>query len=271
MCPWGQRYLNGEGRLLASARIVCHVLLIEGPDGLVLIDTGFGTDDVRNPRQIRPFPALMRPRLELGETAVSQVRELGLDPDDVRHIVLTHLDVDHAGGLPDFPAAQVHVWAREYEAMVRPPVRERVRYAIGKAHVAHGPKWATHEFGGDEWLGFESVRVLSDGDAEVLLIPLPGHTLGHTGIAVRQSNGWLLHCGDAYFYRDEVSTPPACPQGLRVFEALVQANGKLRRQNQERLRELASRHQSEVELICSHDPVLLDRAQATSPDPSAGL
>jgi hypothetical protein len=47
-----------------------------------------------------------------------------------------------------------------------------------------------------------------------------------------------------------------------VFEAMVQADGKLRHQNQERLGELARRHAGEVELICSHDPVLLDRAQA---------
>jgi glyoxylase-like metal-dependent hydrolase (beta-lactamase superfamily II) len=263
MCPWGQRLINGEGRLLASARLVCHVLLIEGADGLVLVDTGFGTDDVRNPRQVsRPFAAAVRPRLQLGETALSQVRELGFDPADVRHIVLTHLDVDHAGGLADFPHAQVHLWAREHEAMMRPPLRERVRYAIGSVHWAHGPQWATHEFGGDEWLGFESVRLLPESATEILLIPLPGHSLGHTGVALRQANGWLLHCGDAYFHRDEVSSPAHCPPGLRAFENVVQANGKLRRQNQERLRELARQHGDKVELICSHDPVLLDRAQA---------
>jgi glyoxylase-like metal-dependent hydrolase (beta-lactamase superfamily II) len=265
MCPRGQRLINGEGGLLASARIVCHVLLIEGSDGLVLVDTGFGSDDVRNPRQLSlPFTTAMRPQLQLGETAASQVRELGFDTADVRHIVLTHLDVDHAGGLSDFPQAQVHVWAREHQVMMRPPLRERVRYAIGSAHWAHGPHWATHEFAGDEWLGFESVRVLPDSDAEVLLIPLPGHSLGHTGVALRQADGWLLHCGDAYFYREEVNTPPACPTGLRAYQAVVQANGKLRHQNQERLRELARRHSGEVQLICSHDPVLLERAQARS-------
>jgi glyoxylase-like metal-dependent hydrolase (beta-lactamase superfamily II) len=262
MCPWGQRLVNGEGGWLAGGRIVCHVLLIEAADGLVLVDTGFGTEDVRNPRQLTlPFTAALRPRLEVSETALAQVRKLGFDPADVRHIILTHLDVDHAGGLPDFPAAQIHVFAREYEAMVRPPLRERVRYRMGSAHWAHGPRWVTHALEGDEWLGFESVRVLPGSDPEILLIPLPGHSLGHTGIALRQPQGWLLHCGDAYFHRDEMATPAHCPPGLRAFQTLVQANGKLRHHNQERLRELARRQAGELKLICSHDPTQLDQAQ----------
>lgn len=260
MCPRGQRLIAGEGSWLGAARIVCHVLLIEASDGLVLVDTGFGTDDVRNPRQLtRPFTAAMRPTLQVGETALSQVRRMGFDPADVRHIVLTHLDVDHAGGLPDFPQAQIHVFDREHQALTSPPLRERVRYRMGAAHWAHGPRWVTHAVAGDEWFGFASVRVLPDIDTEILLIPLPGHSLGHTGIAVQQPHGWMLHCGDAYFHHDEVRTPADCPPGLRAFQNLVQANGRLRHQNQARLRELASRPAREVELICSHDPVELDR------------
>jgi glyoxylase-like metal-dependent hydrolase (beta-lactamase superfamily II) len=263
MCPWGQRLINGEGSVLASARIVCHVVLIEAADGLVLIDTGFGTDDVRNPRQLtRPFTAAMRPQLKDSDTAIAQVRALGFDPADVRHIVLTHLDVDHAGGLPDFPQAEVHLWAREHEVMLNPPLRERVRYKVGAAHWAHNPRFVPHAMAGDEWLGFESVRVLPGSETEILLIPLPGHTLGHTGIALHQPDGWLLHCGDAYFNRDEVATPPHCPPALRAFQNLMQANGKLRHQNQERLRELAQRHSSEVTLVCSHDPVSLEQMQS---------
>jgi glyoxylase-like metal-dependent hydrolase (beta-lactamase superfamily II) len=263
MCPFGQRLINGDGSLLNTARIVCHVLLIETADGLVLVDTGFGTDDVHNPRQLsRPFTAAMRPQLQDSDTALSQVRALGFDPADVRHIVLTHVDVDHAGGLPDFPQAEIHIFAREREVMLDPPLRERVRYRVGASHWAHGPRWVTHELAGDEWLGFESVRVLPGSDAEILLIPLPGHTLGHTGIALRRPDGWLLHCGDAYFYRGEMATPAHCPPALRAFQNLMQADGKLRHQNQERLRELAHRKSGEVKLICSHDPVLLDQAQA---------
>jgi glyoxylase-like metal-dependent hydrolase (beta-lactamase superfamily II) len=117
-------------------------------------------------------------------------------------------------------------------------------------------------------MGFRSVRILPGADAEILLIPLPGHTLGHTGVAVRRGDGWLLHCGDAYFHHGEVQTPPHCPPGLRFFQNLNQADGSRRHENQERLRELAARHGDEVELICSHDAHLLDRygaEQAAAP------
>ncbi|MDE3069352.1 MAG: MBL fold metallo-hydrolase [Acidobacteriota bacterium] len=260
MCPRGARLLVGRGGLLASARLVCHCLLIEGAEGLILVDTGFGLDDTRRPRQLgRPFTALVRPRLDGGETAISQLRALGFEPTDVRHILTTHLDLDHAGGLPDFPDAEVHLLGRELQAAMNPSLRERARYIA--AHWSHGPRWVEHEVGGDEWFGFESVRILPGSDAEILLVPLPGHTLGHTGVAVKRPDGWLLHCGDAYFLDQEIQTPAHCPPGMRAFQALNQVDGAARRQNSERLRELAARRGNEVKLICSHDPGYLDSAQ----------
>ncbi len=252
--------------MLAEARLVCHCLLIEGAEGLVLIDTGFGMQDMRNPRQLgRLFTTIVRPRANVAETAIAQIRELGFDPVDVRHILTTHLDVDHAGGLPDFPDAEVHLMGRELDVAMNPPLRERARYVA--AHWAHGPKWVRHDVAGEQWLGFDSVQVLPDSDAEILLIPLFGHSLGHMGIVVRDGDRWLMHCGDAYFHREEVQTPAHCPPGLTAFQAINAADGAARRQNSERLRELAERHGGEVELLCSHDAVTLasyERASVTT-------
>jgi glyoxylase-like metal-dependent hydrolase (beta-lactamase superfamily II) len=260
LCPHGRRLLAGEGGLLEPAEVVCHCLLIETDDGLVLLDTGFGVEDTRDIGRLGATFRLMRPKADLGETALKQVEALGFAPGDVRRIVATHLDPDHSGGLPDFPEAEVHVFARELEAALHPKLQEKPRYR--QCHWDHGPKWVEHEVEGDEWFGFEGVRILPGTGVEMLLIPLAGHSRGHSAVALRQGDGWLMHCGDAYFHRGEIATPPHCPPGLRVFQNLNNADRKQRLANQERLRELAGRHGDEIVFLCSHDPKELAREQA---------
>ncbi|MGQ0621846.1 MAG: MBL fold metallo-hydrolase [Panacagrimonas sp.] len=262
MCPYGRRLMSGQGGLLGSlfeeAEMCCHCLLIETAQGLVLVDTGLGTDDVRDPRPLgRVFRGLVRPQLRHEETALAQIRALGFKAEDVRHIVVTHLDLDHAGGLPDFPRAKVHVFAPEVDAALAPHLRERPRYVA--QHWAHGPDWVRHGVEGENWFGFESIRAIPGLDPDVLLIPLLGHTRGHCGVAVRQPERWLIHCGDAYFFHGEVETPAHCPIGLMAFQSLVQINGKQRLNNQRRLRELKASHGDEVDVFCAHDPVELER------------
>lgn len=261
MCPIGRHALTGKGGWLAPARLCCHCLLIETRDGLILVDTGLGTGDVARPSRLgAAFNALTRPLLIMEETALYQIRELGLDPADVRHIVPTHLDLDHAGGLGDFPQAQVHVFSRELDAATqRSTLHERSRYI--PAQWAHAPHWQRHEVAGERWMGFDAIRALPGTDDEVLLVPLTGHTRGHCGIAVNTADGWLLHCGDAYFYRDEMNADPHCPWGLTLFQRLVQMDGPTRLANQQRLRDLKTAHGDSVTLFCAHDPVELAQLQ----------
>jgi len=70
----------------------------------VLVDTGLGLLDVAVPlRRLGPgFLAAMHPRLDANETAARQVERLGFSREDVRDVLLTHLDPDHAGDFPIF-------------------------------------------------------------------------------------------------------------------------------------------------------------------------
>ncbi len=243
--------------------MVCHCLVIEGKDGLVLVDTGLGTDDIDDPRGRlgRMFVKVTRPRLAREQTALAQIERLGFRRADVRHIVPTHLDLDHVGGLSDFPDAQVHVFEPELRAaMQRSTVGERGRYRV--AQLAHGPRWATHALAGERWLGFESVRVIGE---DVALVPLVGHTRGHCGVAVKDDRGWLVHAGDAYFFRGEVDpVAPRSTPGLALFQRLAAIDDVARRANQARLRELVRDHGREVRLFCAHDPVEYDAFVAQS-------
>ncbi|MFJ1703796.1 MBL fold metallo-hydrolase [Kitasatospora sp. NPDC088346] len=268
MCPAGGRLLLGSGGLL-TGRIVGHCLLVETEDGLVLVDTGLGTGDVADPRRLgTAFRLTMRPQLSLARTALHQVRALGYSPLDVRHIVLSHLDLDHAGGLGDFPHARVHVLADELRAArARATRNEQDRYR--PAQWAHNPLWVEHEATGDPWFGFEAARPVSEAVPEVLLVPLRGHTRGHSGIAVRDGDRWLLHCGDAYFSHTEVDlATPRCPPGLAAFQRLVSRDDRARLHNQERLRALRHEQGSAVRLFSAHDPFEFDRMRDLVP--SAG-
>ncbi len=260
MCPSSARFVTGRGGWTEKGKMVCHCLLIESSEGLILVDTGIGTADMDDPKRMGPIRWMIGPELNREQTAVGQIEALGFSPADVKQIVVTHLDFDHAGGLPDFPDAEVHVFATEHEAMSNPGLRERPRYA--KHYFAHGPKFNVHKVEGDSWFGFESVKVIG-GDAEIALIPVTGHTRGHCAVAV-DSGGWQLLCGDAYFHADEMATPPSCPPGLVAFQGIVGLNGGERKRNKKRLNELAREHGDEIEIYCSHDAAELERMQASS-------
>lgn len=252
------RPLGSLGGRLTPAALVAHCLVVERPQGLLLVDTGFGRDDVTTPGRLgRPFVLGLRPVLDLAETAASQLAALGHRVEDVTDVVLTHLDLDHAGGLADFPHARVHVYGAELDAATRPTWRERARYVADQ--WSHGPHWVRHEVAGEDWFGFGAVTVLhGDAGEEVLLVPLHGHTRGHCGVAVRRpaasGGGWLLHAGDAYFDAHEMHAPPSAKPGLRAFQRLMATDDRQRRANQERLRELHAARPDEVRVFSAHDP-----------------
>jgi glyoxylase-like metal-dependent hydrolase (beta-lactamase superfamily II) len=252
MCPIGGALMDGRTKGLRG-RLVCHCLLVEGPDSLILVDTGFGLRDVAAPRKrLSPFfRAQLKPQLREEDTAIRQIEALGYDPRDVRHILLTHLDFDHAGGIDDFPMARVHLLADEREAALNSQRwLDRQRYR--PQQWAAMPSWFTYDAAeGDRWYGFDCVRQLKGLPPEILLVPLIGHTWGHAGIALRQDGAWMLHAGDAYFYHAEMDPQrPRCTPGLRLYQWMMQKDGRARRENQRRLRALP---RGEVAVFCAHD------------------
>lgn len=255
MCPFGGGIMDGVSRWLDPATIVCHCLLVETNDGLVLIDTGLGNRDIQEPRRRLSslFRVGMRVRLIPEDTALAKIEALGFKGSDVRHIVLTHLDFDHAGGIEDFPQARVHVYRRELNAARhRETMIDRGRYR--PQQWDEDIQWQLYGEMGEPWYGFDSIRNLQGLPPEILLIPLVGHTWGHCGVAVMGDQGWLLHAGDAYFHHDEIhADPPHCPPGLRAYQTLMEVDRATRLHNQARLRALAQEKENPVDIFCAHD------------------
>jgi glyoxylase-like metal-dependent hydrolase (beta-lactamase superfamily II) len=262
-CPLGGALFDGfsKGPL---GLIPCAAQLVETSEGLVLIDTGYGSEDVRfpHPRLSRFFRALLNIRFRLRETALHQIKAMGHSPADVRHIVLTHLDFDHAGGIEDFPNARVHVMEAERDAAERKRRGFIARRRYRPQQWDEVRDWRTYVGGGEPWFGFDSVRQLDGLPPEILMVPLPGHTWGHAGVAVQTPRGWVLNAGDAYFYRRELDADRRrCTPGLRLYQTLMEVDREARLTNQERLRQLKRNHGSEVTIFCSHDELELEAMQ----------
>ena len=266
MCPRGRRAVNGEGSLFARATLVSHCLLLEtDAHGLVLVDTGIGVDDVRDPRRLGPLfgRAMAIDATMTHMPALPQVEALGFRRADVRHLVLTHLDFDHAGGLPDFPAAKVHVHASEQAAaLARATFNQQQRYRA--VQFAHGPAWATYDALGEPWRGLPAARQLAGLPPEILALPLAGHSRGHAAIAIDTGHGWLVHAGDAYFHRSVTvrGDTSAMPWALRGIERFIAFDYQRVRANHALLAKLAKH--DDVTVFSAHDPVEYERLRAAS-------
>ncbi len=192
-------FMRGEGwssvfRRAEFYEFPAYVYILEHPDGLIAIDTGM-TSKAKTPRMARrmvPNPSV-QPEEEIGP----QMRKAGLDPADVRLVLITHLDWDHAGGVAHFPNAQVLVHRPEFEFSKK---------LMGK--VRYQPKLWPSDFDPElydldpEPLGpFPQSKAVTDR-GDVRLVPIPGHSIAQVGVTVRNRNTTLFFGADHMLRQD---------------------------------------------------------------------
>lgn len=85
---------------------------------------------------------------------------------------------------------------------------------------------------------------------DIYLVPLFGHTLGHCGVAIQNGERWLLHVGDAYYLKVELSMDDHPVSALAAMRA---EDDGLRRASLAELRRLVKDNAAEVDMVGYHD------------------
>jgi N-acyl homoserine lactone hydrolase len=198
--------------------IPIQAFLVEHPGaGLVLIDSGLHRSVAVKPRENFGRVTLLAFRdlqMDAGQALPAQLRERGLDPSAVKTVVMTHLHVDHASGISEFPGATFLVSRAEWDAAANQgpthgyvtrqfdhafdyrllDFEGAVREGAGAARTG-----ATASLVGS-FSGFaRSFDVFGDGSLRVVYTP--GHTLGHMSVVLRTGRGEVLVAGDAMYLR----------------------------------------------------------------------
>jgi N-acyl homoserine lactone hydrolase len=246
---WREGVGHGRRRLLntildrrRTEPLPIYAFAIEHPEGVIVVDTG-ETARVSEPDYfsrwhpgMRAFREWVEPQQEVGP----QLRQLGIEPSDVRWVVMTHLHTDHAGGLHHF---------RDNEILV---TRTELKFASGlrgrlRGYVANKqwPEWfkPTELELEPEPLGPfpQSLRLTDAGD--VTVVPLPGHTPGQIGILVRNGDHTVFLAGDSSYTQELM---------LRGVPDGVGADDEAERLTHERIREYAAANPT-IYLV-AHDP-----------------
>lgn len=131
--------------------------------------------------------------IELKRTIVDQLKELGVRPDQIEIIGISHYHSDHMGQASAFPRAKLVIGRGDLDALKAKPPRAGLEPDLLKP-----------------WISGGATVVAADGDVDifhdgrVVMLKTPGHTPGHNALLVKLASGNVLLTGDLYHFNEQV-------------------------------------------------------------------
>jgi glyoxylase-like metal-dependent hydrolase (beta-lactamase superfamily II) len=204
---------------LGSPKVTMPVpaFLIRHPSaGAFLVDTGLHASVAARPAENlgRVVTSAMQPEVEPGEDLPAQLRAKGVDPKSIRLVVMTHLHVDHASGMSEFPTATFVFTEAEWEAAStdsRPLLR-----GYRPAHYDYAFDYRTLSYDSPLISSYATFGRTFDlfGDGSVRLASTPGHSAGHQSVICRLAERDLVIAGDAIYTMGQLGDAPEPPRPL---------------------------------------------------------
>jgi glyoxylase-like metal-dependent hydrolase (beta-lactamase superfamily II) len=185
-------------------RVPVPVFLLEHPGvGKILVDTGLHASVAVDPKQNMGglIGRLYKFEMQREQAAAAQLRARGVDPDEVKLVVMTHMHMDHASAISDFTEATYVLGEGEWAAFSRPRstfqgyVKKQGTHAVDYREVVYDTRLVNSysTFG-------RSFDLFGDGS--IRLVYTPGHSAGHQSLIVRLRNREALLAGDAIYFLD---------------------------------------------------------------------
>lgn len=240
-----EAFLLSSGSLFKKVSASLPCVVIRHPQGTILFDSGLGKNVERDFNEAMPFGTGFTFPYRLKETARAQMQTSGImNPDSIKTIIMSHLHWDHASGIEDFPRAEIWTTSADYNYAIKTIGKGVSRSMFDNEKI----KWQFIRLENKPYENFDkSLDVYGDGS--IVLVPLPGHTPGQTGMFVNLKSGKrFLFVGDATLYSDDAKIP-ARPWAEKLF---VDADENKTEETIVRINRLMQKYPDLV-IISSHD------------------
>ena len=193
---WKNAYTDLFQKRSARLCVPVKAFLVQVNGRNVLIDTGWSAECANNAKKHLGFGLWFasEPVMKAEEAVPVQLAKLGLRPEDIDAVILTHLDCDHVSGLSGVKNAKHIYCSAEEWAHAQ---RHDVRY---KPSFWKGVNIETFDMTDDETAPFgRSCDVFGDGSVKAVLTP--GHSEGSEAVIVRGDTGYAAFVGDDSYNR----------------------------------------------------------------------
>lgn len=234
---------------MPAATVPIPSFLIRHPSaGAILVDTGLhpsiATDGKENFGGLAT--RIANPDLATGEDVPAQLRKRGLDPSEIPVVVMTHLHLDHASAISEFPNSTIVVSETEWHsAATDSPLLNGYR----RRHFDYAFDYRTVDFdrgGIDSYASFGRCFDLF-GDGSIRLAYTPGHSAGHMSVICHLKDRDFVIGGDTTYTAAQLEG--SAPLAPRPYDA-----HNYRRSLQEL--KLFKREYPDAIVTSGHDPEL---------------
>ena len=199
----GKGFLQNLAPMEPKIEIPIGFFVIKHPKGNVIFDTGNNDKVITDAGYWGHLSKIFEPKMTQEHAMNAQLAKIGLTPDDIKYVVVSHMHLDHGGNVGRFPNSTVVIQEDELHFAMFPDEPFAGAYIPGDVAVLRST------VGTSKPNAMNMMRIKGDfdlfGDGSVVIHRSRGHTKGTQMLMVRlPKTGTVILTSDAAYFRDNV-------------------------------------------------------------------